>query len=645
MKIGMNRSGRVSGAVVLGLMTAVGCNAPHTVPASSQQAGSLGLADNGMLAVAAMDNDGVAIVDPAALSGSVTIIPTGTRPEKLIVRGNTVFVANRLSRTVTQVDASSKKVIRQIAVGAEPMGMDTLADGTLLVANAMSGTIQAIDPTTGGTKWTADLGEQVRAVAALPDGRIFAPSYKNGVMHVIDSHGVINTQIAMVQPVSDPVRTRQLVSVEHILVNPLDNRVYLPHSASLDAPLPPAVTGYYSRPPPSFDFAGGASASPIAPALSTIDFKSSVLLKASDTQQDFPPPVFTAGSGFSANTFAGPKVAALDPSGSFLYVVNQLSNNVSVVSTRRGAVEGEYSGQGVLQIVAVGQGPDGIAISRDDLTIYVNNAFDHSISVIAAAKGTGLLTETRRIANVAPQTLTPGQQRGRALFNNASDSRLSAQGFGGVSCASCHPGGREDGHTWHFAEGARNTPALAGRLLAKTAPYHWDGALTTPESFRHVVETRMGGSGLNPEEYDDMFAWLENEPAPDNPNRLDGGALTVEQQKGRDLFLGAAGCAACHTPASETFTDNKDYDVGTAFTTADIDIITSTGFVSPDQIQLANPNTPSLLGVFASAPYLHDGQFATLEARIKSNPNGRHGNTAQLTDDEIKAIASYVKTL
>jgi YVTN family beta-propeller protein len=633
----------VSGWVVVGLLAAAGCNAPPVVPASARQAGSLGIATNGQLFVAELDNDSVAVVDPNATSGAVRLIPTGARPEKLIVRDNTVFVANRQSRTVTQIDAKSHQVIRQIAVGSEPMGMDTQPDGTLLVSNAMSGTLQAIDPKDGSTKWTTDLGEQIRTVAALPDGRIFVPSYKNGVVHVLDSNGKrTSTEIAMVQPVpGNPDRVRQITSVEHILVNPLDGRVYLPHSASLDAQLPPAVVGYYSRPPPAS--ADGISASPIAPAVTTVNFKENLLLKTVDERQDFPPPVFTAGQGITTTTFAGPKVAALDFSGKYLFIVNQLSNNIVQVSTVRGGVDGEFEGQGVKQLIPVGQGPDGIALSNDNKFLYVNNAYDHSISVLSWSDATGQLHEDRKITDIAPQTLTASQQRGRILFNSANDPRVSKQGFGGVSCASCHPGGREDGHTWKFAEGARNTPALVGRQLAVTAPYHWDGALTTPESFSHVVETRMGGTGLRDDEYEDVFQWLENEPSPDNPNRQATG-LTPVQQAGQELFK-SAGCVACHNPDNGLYTDNKGYDVGTAFTSADIDIIDSTGYVSPDLVTPANPNTPSLLGVFASAPYLHDGSFKTLEDRIRSNPNGKHGVTAQLSDADIKSLAEYVKTL
>ena len=40
---------------------------------------------------------------------------------------------------------------------------------------------------------------------------------------------------------------------------------------------------------------------------------------------------------------------------------------------------------------------------------------------------------------------------------------------GAISCASCHPEGREDGTTWHFVEGNRQTPPLWGGL-SETAP-------------------------------------------------------------------------------------------------------------------------------------------------------------------------------
>ena len=56
----------------------------------------------------------------------------------------------------------------------------------------------------------------------------------------------------------------------------------------------------------------------------------------------------------------------------------------------------------------------------------------------------------------------------------------------------------------------------------------------------------------------------------------------------------------CHTGAS--LTDNHFWDVGTNFTTIPLSTFTLTGAVTvTDRVTVA-PNTPSLKGIFASAP-------------------------------------------
>src|SRR5262249_50620945 len=141
------------------------------------------------------------------------------------------------------------------------------------------------------------------------------------------------------------------------------------------------------------------------------------------------------------------------------------------------------------------------------------------------------------------------------------------------ACASCHPGGREDGRTWQFTEGPRNTPTLAGRGLATTAPYHWDGDLEDLAAFDFVVENRMGGSGLRGDannapmtdsDFNSTLAYLETLPAPDNPNKE--APLSASAARGQAIFEGKATCIACHVGPDHT--DNGFHDVGTIGMTA-----------------------------------------------------------------------------
>jgi hypothetical protein len=56
-------------------------------------------------------------------------------------------------------------------------------------------------------------------------------------------------------------------------------------------------------------------------------------------------------------------------------------------------------------------------------------------------------------------------------------------------------------------------------------------------------------------------------------------------------------------------------------------------------------DTPSLIEVWRTAPYLHDGRAATIrEVLIEHNPGDRHGITSNLSDQQIDDLAEYVLT-
>lgn len=57
-------------------------------------------------------------------------------------------------------------------------------------------------------------------------------------------------------------------------------------------------------------------------------------------------------------------------------------------------------------------------------------------------------------------------------------------------------------------------------------------------------------------------------------------------------------------------------------------------------------DTPSLRGVWHTAPYLHDGQASTLqEALIVHNPTDHHGQTAHLSEQELQDLVAFLLSL
>jgi hypothetical protein len=174
---------------------------------------------------------------------------------------------------------------------------------------------------------------------------------------------------------------------------------------------------------------------------------------------------------------------------------------------------------------------------------------------------------------------------------------------------------------WEFDTiGSRRTQSLAGGVLA-TAPLHWDGELGGFDSLMSEVFTgRMGGPAQSPRGVQAIALWVDSipflpaSPAPD----------MTAAGRGKAIFQDASvGCATCHS--GPRLTNNKSVDVGT-------------GGVF---------QVPSLLGVSARAPFMHDGCAPTLLDRFNVYCGGddRHGATSTLTPGDLADLVSYLETL
>ncbi|HWO09622.1 MAG TPA: cytochrome-c peroxidase, partial [Polyangiaceae bacterium] len=199
---------------------------------------------------------------------------------------------------------------------------------------------------------------------------------------------------------------------------------------------------------------------------------------------------------------------------------------------------------------------------------------------------------------------------GTAMFHMNS-------GFG-IACASCHPEGREDGRVWDFVGiGPRRTQSVAGGLMA-TAPFHWSGDV---EDLTHLVHdvfvSRMGGPRPNRPQVEHFSDYLDRVPAPLKP-RLDAARVA----RGAAIFHDSAtGCSSCHD--GELLTNNNSYDVGTG---------------GPFQV-------PSLVGLDARAPFMHDGCATTLADRFEPCGGTAHGETSHLGDAEKADLIQYLRSL
>jgi YVTN family beta-propeller protein len=649
---------------VLGALSALalfGCTPAQTSSAGSAS-GSLALSrDDAYLYAADTDNGTLEVVD-AAKRTRVAEVKVGTRPTRVLVGADeTIYVANRGSRSVSVVEKGTWKEVRRLDTALEPTGLALSTDGkSLLVVCATArdsvetGTLMSFDTVSSALQWELAVGAEPRAVVALADGkRALVSLFKQGEVVEVDlsTHQVLRASTGLYAAANahqtGTVSTFAPRAVADLIVTPDGKRVFAPvvwaREDKITTP-PNAYGGYYAGGGPcdvgAVATAGIVTFNTTDTVTPQVDDLTSCFSTGGNTADgDYPVSTLAPRQSYSgsdpATPIQGPTVGVVDGTNQWLFVVNRESSNVAVMPAwRRTGDDLSFSSTGtsVRSTVDVGAGADGIALSKDGRFAYVYSQFDHRIDVLGSS-GTGAQAVLANVGNivVAQDTLPPAQVQGRRLFYDARDTRMSAAGTN-VACSTCHLEGREDGHVWQFVDGPRQTPMLAGRRLLDTAPYHWSGEFPSIENFdAHTITERMGGSGLSQPLADTLNAFIEGLPLADNPFR---GSAAPELQRGRAAYE-KAGCVTCHQ--GELFTNRQSADVGTlvlAGSNPDTGAVTTRGF-----------DVPSLLGLSRSAPYLHDGSMATLEDRIYSVKGDGHGTLSALDDAEKADLVKYLKSL
>jgi len=267
-----------------------------------------------------------------------------------------------------------------------------------------------------------------------------------------------------------------------------------------------------------------------------------------------------------------------------------------------------------------GKGPRGLAVAGS--TVYAAQYFSDSVvEVDLPTAGEGSI---RTIALGPTPKLTP-RRRGQLLFHDATICYQRWQ-----SCASCHPDGRVDGLNWDLMnDGTGNPKNTKSMLLAhKTPPAMAEGVRVSAE-----LAVRSGLTHIlfadRPEEeavaIDEYLKSLKPVPSP----HLRDGRLSEAAERGRELFQSKrVGCGRCHPPP--LYTDLKAHNVGTR---------------SPSE-RNERFDTPTLVEVWRTAPYLHDGRYRTIrELFVKGRHGLRPGRSDDLSEQEIDDLAEFVLSL
>jgi YVTN family beta-propeller protein len=267
-----------------------------------------------------------------------------------------------------------------------------------------------------------------------------------------------------------------------------------------------------------------------------------------------------------------------------------------------------------------GRGPRAICSSKSKL--FIAEYFTNSVAVIDLTVADQPQVDQIQLAPTDQLSL---ERRGEMLFNDATICYQQWQ-----SCASCHPDGRADGLNWDLMnDGVGNPKNTKSILLShETPPAMAVGVRATAE-----VAVRSGLSHIlfarRPEqEAEAMDAYLRSLRPTPSPHLVDG-QLSASAERGQVLFHSRrTGCARCHK--SPYFTDLKRHKI----TSSD------SGQSMPEF------DTPTLIEVWRTAPYLHDGRYVTLRELLLT---GQHGLTQRQVDDldpeEIDDLIEYVLSL
>jgi YVTN family beta-propeller protein len=550
--------------------------------------------DGKLVASVNPDSDSITLVDTITLR-VLAEIPVGGDPRTLSITPNSqiAIVTNHGEATLSVVDLRKFNETSRYSVGAMPYGVVT--DGVhIFVTEFALGSVSVIDLATGELLTTI-------AVSPFPTGLALSGNGQSlYVTHLFSGKiTFIDTQTSTVKATASTGADTNLS--QFITIAPDGTKAYLPQTRSNATNI--ALL---------FD-------TTVFPIVNVIDL---ITLRKGDARPLLIRKRITLDTADEPVNM--PFAIALSPNGNTLYLSNAGSDDVSVINltNNRG-----------LAHIKVGSNPRGIAIIPDGSKLFVNNVLDGTLSVIDTTTNT--VTNTIVLTKIP---LTAPILLGKRLFNSAAEPALATDHW--ISCATCHFDGMMDARTWlGFPDGPRNTTSLFG--VAQTLPIHWSGDLDELQDVELTIRNIQAGSGLIRGEINDslgsshtglsteldaLASYMETIEMPRSPYNSDQIAIGRGQ-----IIFGELACNTCHIPP--LYTDHQLHDVGT-------------GDLAKEKNSHGRGvsfDTPSLRGLWLSAPYFHDGSARTLEDVLHTGKT--HNSKNKLNTDQFNDLFAFLRAI
>ena len=600
---------------------------------------------NPRLWVVNQDNNSVSVFD-AVTRARLSEINVGAAPRSIAIAGNgMVWVVNKQGGSISVIDPASLAINRTLALprGSLPHGLAMSPAGDVAYV-ALEGAGQVRRYSTGSYALlaSATVGTNPRHLAVGPDGatlyvsRFITPPLPGESTLTVMPGASSGGEVVSIATASMAVLGTTIL--KHSDRSDFENQGRgIPNYLGAMAISPDGTQAYV--PSKQDNVQRGAARDGTG-----LNFQSTV--RAVSSRIALPAMTEDPEQRIDHDNASLATAAVYDRRGVYLFVALETSRQVAVLDAHR---------RGELFRIEVGRAPQGLTLSPDGLTLYVDNFMDRTVGVYdlrpLIERGETSVAPVAELATVGTERLTATVLRGKQLFYDARDPRLARDAY--MSCASCHNDGGHDGRVWDltgFGEGLRNTASLRGRAGAQGF-LHWSGNFDEVQDFEGQIRQFAGGTGLmNDSAY---FAGTRAQPLGErktglsadldalaayvaslnqfdiSPQRVSSSTLTADGLAGRTLFQNL-NCASCHS--------------GTAFTGSGNGTLSDVGTLKPASgtrlgAPLGGIDAPTLRDVWATAPYLHDGSAPTIGEAIRAHAG------VPISDADLVRLSAYVAQL
>ena len=557
----------------------------------------------------ALSRTGYMLVAGHPWSGDVVRLFVGEQRPLVLARANTggevrsvalcpdekrVCVALPDRGEVLILDAASLKEIARFHVGGKPKAALPAADRTaIFVADFDKDRILRLDAKTGQVVATSDVINRPSCLTLSPDGtELYTVSFRNGEVVVLNNDCSVLRRIAA-PPGLNQCRSASLGPEGHL---------YAPQTRS------DTVTG------------GRMFDRSVFPVIAVAD-----------------PKKHTSSIRYAPDLLVvpphRPTEVAVDHQA--VYLASAGSDDVLAIDRQSGFARWHAQD--------IGKEPGAIMLDARRGRLFVLTITGQEIVTLSATTGQ-VLSRLQFTQDPTPSTVA----RGRYLFGTANDRRLTKDHW--MSCAVCHPEGHADGRQWDLGDGPLDTRSLRGCL--QTAPLHFDGHLDEIQDTHQFTRMTMAGQWFVPRnalhgdleepsagldsDLDALAAYITSlalERPPQPPREL-----VPSIERGRTLFESRrTGCVTCHP--KPWYTDSGTRNGKGSFLRHDVG--TRDNMAQGTRRLL---DTPTLLGLHRSEPYLHDGRAKTLEEVFtKYNSKDQHGHTSHLLPADIQDLTQFLR--